>query len=772
MKMRKDIRSLSVGFLCLLVLGIMLILCTSQPYLYTGFRVSSSDFEILELFDTGPAYYSGVRLGDKVIRINDIDTEDFANRYYGGKNSVWYTQYPSLFSKGTLYNLVTDDGETHTFRTPEYIPFLTKITLLSIDDKVGFSVGALFILLGILLSLFSDDEYDKSPFINFLYATGILLANAYSDARNTLFYSVCNLMLFQLSSAALASSMFQIVAFFYRLAGRQKWFDSLNAISFIPYGLTVVRVIVCLISPVSFFDSVLFYLPYLNLIVLIYGVVTFFFLIHLIPPQSSLTIRFFLISICFSIAPAFMQLLVRSFSSSLSVASNGESLMTFLPLLFIPVSLFCCFLQTKKTQSDIVVSKIMISGCTALVLLVLANLPFLSSMYRGLLVFCAAFGCFFMEKPLMNYLYPQIDFLADSFSDLEKLLFACDNEQDMYALVADWLYNTINPSFIVFYELPDDAKKMPGKTLFQKYSNRARADACLVNLIASRSSDVENSERILIHDNWGISAPIFKAHHVFGYVFIGARNQYEMFSSTEIHLLQPAARILMEALLVLDLKQQVEYISNMQNRIVYSFADMIESRDGTTGQHVKRTSLVVDLLTKYLKRGNVYADQLKPEDYGLISLAAPLHDIGKIKVPDRILSKPGKLTDEEFAIIKTHPVVGEKIINKTMFKIEDERYLKIAREMALYHHEKWNGTGYPEGLKDSAIPISARIMAVADVFDALCSARSYKKAFTIEEAFRIIDESKGTHFEPVLVDAMHALESELTVIYASEDNVS
>ncbi len=767
--MKNDIKSLIIGFLCLIVLGTMLILCSNQPYLYTGFRVSSSDFEVVELFDSSPAFYSGIHLGDKITRINDIDTAEFADMYYGGKASVWYSQYQTLFTKDKVYTLTVTDGNVYKFRIPATMPFFTRLRLLSIDDKVGFSVGAVFILLGLLLSIFSDEEYDKSAFINFLYATGILLANAYSDSRNTLFYSVCNLLLFQLSSAALAKSMLQIVAFFYRLAGRQKRYDFLNPISFVPYGLTVIRLIVAAINPASFFDGVLFYLPYVNLTVLVYGVVTFFFLMHLIPPQSSLTMRFFLVGICFSLAPVMTQFVVRSFSSSVSVVSSGESLMTFLPLLFIPISLFCSFLQTRKNKSDVIVSKILIVGCSTLTLLVLILLPIRSSVYRSILVVVAAFGSFLIEKPILNYLYPQIDYLTDSFSDLEKLLFACDNEHDMYALVTDWLYTTINPGFVVFYEMPDEVKQTPGQTLYQKYSSRVRADACLVSLIASRKTSRDKAESVMIHENWGISAPIFKAHRVFGYMFIGARNQYEMFSSTEIHLLQPASRILMEALLVLDLKQQVEYINNMQNRIVYSFADMIESRDGTTGQHVKRTSLVVDLLTKYLRKNNVYTDKLEPEDYGLISLAAPLHDIGKIKVPDRILSKPGKLTDEEFEIIKTHPVVGEKIINKTMFKIEDERYLRIAREMALHHHEKWNGTGYPMGLKDGQIPISARIMAVADVFDALCSARSYKKAFTIDEAFAIIDESSGSHFEPVLVDAMHALRNELTEIYGNQD---
>ena len=207
------------------------------------------------------------------------------------------------------------------------------------------------------------------------------------------------------------------------------------------------------------------------------------------------------------------------------------------------------------------------------------------------------------------------------------------------------------------------------------------------------------------------------------------------------------------------------------NNLVFSFADMIESRDGTTGEHVKRTSAVVSLLVNYINSNHEkFPYKLNEEKLQLISLAAPMHDIGKMKVPDHILSKPGKLTPEEFDIIKTHPEEGAKIIDKTMSQLEDPLYVKTARDMALYHHEKWNGKGYPKGLSGEQIPVSARIMAVADVFDALCSKRSYKQAFTVDEAFEILEKEKGEHFEPQMVEIMKEIRSDLENIYKTEDN--
>lgn len=220
--------------------------------------------------------------------------------------------------------------------------------------------------------------------------------------------------------------------------------------------------------------------------------------------------------------------------------------------------------------------------------------------------------------------------------------------------------------------------------------------------------------------------------------------------------------------MMINLQSRTDKITAMQSGLVYSFADMIESRDGTTGEHVKRTSQAVEYITRYLMKHPESCNyNLTKTEYELISMAAPLHDIGKMKVPDAILSKPGKLTPEEYEIIKTHSESGAKIIDLTMSNIEDPVYISFAREMALCHHERWNGEGYPQGLQGENIPVSARIMAVADVFDALCSERSYKKAFTIDEAYNILEENSGTHFEPSLVNVMLNIRDDLEKIYGN-----
>lgn len=213
-----------------------------------------------------------------------------------------------------------------------------------------------------------------------------------------------------------------------------------------------------------------------------------------------------------------------------------------------------------------------------------------------------------------------------------------------------------------------------------------------------------------------------------------------------------------------ELYHRNEKISDIQNKIIYRFADLVESRDDSTGKHVKRTSKYVVMLAKRLCGDGPYRGCLGDEDIVNIEMAAPLHDIGKIIIPDSILKKPGKLTPDEFDIIKTHTTEGYKIVDSAMDGIEGDAFLSVARDIALSHHEKWDGSGYPAGLSGDQIPLSARIMAVADVFDALVSDRCYKKAVPVEEAFKVLTDGKGTHFDPYIVDVFIASETEIRQI--------
>ena len=201
-----------------------------------------------------------------------------------------------------------------------------------------------------------------------------------------------------------------------------------------------------------------------------------------------------------------------------------------------------------------------------------------------------------------------------------------------------------------------------------------------------------------------------------------------------------------------DIRQFSENVMKMQDGLIILMADMVENRDSDTGDHIQKTAAYVRIILRGLKRKGYYIEMLTPEYMEYVEKSAPLHDVGKIRIPDAVLNKPGKLTPDEYEIMKTHATAGKEIIEKAISTIEGGSYLDAARDMAAYHHERWDGKGYPEGLKGEEIPLSARVMAVADVFDALCSTRIYKPAFPLEEALKIIEEGKGTQFDPKCVE--------------------
>lgn len=197
---------------------------------------------------------------------------------------------------------------------------------------------------------------------------------------------------------------------------------------------------------------------------------------------------------------------------------------------------------------------------------------------------------------------------------------------------------------------------------------------------------------------------------------------------------------------------------------------VLKKHELVTGFHVEHTVEYVRMLCNQLKAQGLYTEELTQKNIELFSAAANLHDIGKIYIPDHILMKPGKFTPEEYAMMKKHPEIGAEII-EAMPKIFDGEFNKIASQMALCHHERWDGTGYPNGLKAEEIPLCARIMAVADVTDALLSYRPYKNAFSIDKTMQIIEEGKGTQFEAKIADAMISLKP-LVMMYANERNTA
>lgn len=199
-------------------------------------------------------------------------------------------------------------------------------------------------------------------------------------------------------------------------------------------------------------------------------------------------------------------------------------------------------------------------------------------------------------------------------------------------------------------------------------------------------------------------------------------------------------------------EEMLERSNETRDATIIGLAKLAEYKDPDTGYHLNRIQSIVSMITKRLSTIPQYKNYLNDEYCKDISLSCALHDIGKVGIPDAILLKPGPLTAKEFDVIKTHPQMGAQVIKEIEKKIHGHSFYNLSREIAMFHHEKWDGSGYPNGLKGEEIPLSARITAIADVYDALLSQRPYKEAFTQEKALQIIKDSRGTHFDPVICD--------------------
>lgn len=212
-------------------------------------------------------------------------------------------------------------------------------------------------------------------------------------------------------------------------------------------------------------------------------------------------------------------------------------------------------------------------------------------------------------------------------------------------------------------------------------------------------------------------------------------------------------------------KKKDTEITEAQFSTIYSLVKLAESRDDNTGAHIERVSKFCKILAEKLRNTPKYNNYINDDYIEIIYKASPLHDIGKVGIPDIILLKPGKLNENEFDIMKTHTSIGAKTLLEVKRKYPDNKLLELGISITNYHHERWDGTGYPKGLKGTDIPLSARIMAVADVYDALRSKRVYKEACAHEEAIKILRKGRGTQFDPDVIDIFLENEAEFDELY-------
>jgi putative two-component system response regulator len=223
--------------------------------------------------------------------------------------------------------------------------------------------------------------------------------------------------------------------------------------------------------------------------------------------------------------------------------------------------------------------------------------------------------------------------------------------------------------------------------------------------------------------------------------------------------------------LIRKVKETTIQVLELQNAILNTVAELVEFRDSTTGGHIERTQRYLQILVEKLLKEKVYSEEVSSWNLEFLVPSAQLHDVGKIGISDTILNKPGKLTPEEFEIMKKHAIIGEEAIDSIMKLSKKNDFLHHAKIFAGTHHEKWNGTGYPRGLKGATIPLQGRIMAIADVYDALIAKRPYKEPLSAAESKEIILQGAGSHFDPALVELFQDIAAEFEIIATKSNDM-
>ena len=214
------------------------------------------------------------------------------------------------------------------------------------------------------------------------------------------------------------------------------------------------------------------------------------------------------------------------------------------------------------------------------------------------------------------------------------------------------------------------------------------------------------------------------------------------------------------------IRERTAHLIRLQNGLVFALADLVENRDRDTGGHIDRTTSYIKILLDAMMARGVYVDEISGWNLDQVASSARLHDIGKIAIPDAILNKPGSLTHEEFETMKTHAAEGQRIIEQIVSRTGEAEFLRSAKLSAGYHHERWDGSGYPYGIKTTEIPLQGRIVAIVDVYDALVSGRPYKKPFVEEEAIRVIVDGTGKHFDPSIAEVFYEIKDQIVDVRA------
>lgn len=720
---------------------------TDQPYYNSGIEITLTDegYKIKKVIPLSNAASAGLQPGMIISRLNGLDTI--------GLNGISKNDLPAflsissrLFEFGKTIKAETAAGTIHSF-TVVHVPWLQRFSLFKGTLLLNLAIGVLFIAFGVWLLAVGRKTPAVTWFLLFSVAAGIAISVSFFNSYWSL--PLIYLRFVTLDIAGVAACIF-LLCFVHHFPVSQAYCQI--RLFTIPAILLSLKYILLVMGLIDFFGPAIFFIHSFLFVSFTYTIIILVKRHREAKSGNRRRLRWIIAGVALSLIPYILYVL--SLLASADILTNGSTFLNYISsisILFFPISVTIGVIRYSLFDIDRFLNRFFVLFFLGVIVSVLYSLIFLlffetkisMSMYSLLLITALLSpGLYRLVNFGINYiLQKRHRDKKHILLELEENLIGIYKIDEVYSIVSSAILSAFDPTFIAF--------KKNGPSGFSETEFR-------YPLIADPSTDENDKKNLsfILHQKNGIE----------DILVIGKNKDDDIYTHEDIHLLTNTASHITKTIEYCDLhirlQESIENESGAHKMTILSLAKLTEYRDHETGRHLERIISYTRLIATQLQNISVDKTYLTDEYINDLCISSILHDIGKVGIPDQILMKPGKLSPEEFDNIKTHTVIGGNVLEETELMNTGRTFLTIGKLVAYHHHEKWDGSGYPYGLNGEAIPLSARIVAIADVYDALRSERPYKKAFTHEQAIDIIVDGRGKHFDPELVDILLSIESD------------
>ena len=767
--------AICTGVLLFIALIFEISLYLNQPFVNIGCSISITDtgFYVEEVFKNSPAEKAGITGETRYFKLNNLTAEEFKKEFRKNYKTIYKTGLEDYFKFGQKVTL--SSGNNICSFTIQKLPVLEQIAFFPPFLKAKIILAFFIILTGISCTLFFNEDRKSHSLIYCLYCSALGLFNAYHSLWQSEFSKSINLVLFDISTTlTLLCLLYYLRESLKEYSLYKKVQKILTAISYTILGSCVLKYILILIFRWDILSNPLDYLIQTMVCVtaIPIGILTVITFIKL-PSQTTYLFRFLMIGITISTIPSIIYYTKDIFTDYILIECYLKTI-SIVSFAVLPFSFLMSILQVKFKQ----LNKIVIFLLTMFIYLITALYLVMLGMGQNVHTNAFSFYLVLLLSPiLLLVVYIPLNKILiiytknnpQAIKDFTDKMNLFSDVPNICKTAAEEIRKIINPQYIFFQSINEQ------HDLYVPYIDKFELSSkALDDLIYEADSKrCEPGTNALF--NGGFYIPLLKNEDLYCRVFVGPKVNKDEYMPSELAIVNSISNLFFQTLLY---KEKVlipktnhvkdKYLNSVYENALQMLSNLIESRYIITSTHIKRTTEFVRLIAKAAKEQNLYPEVITNSFIENAARAVPFHDVGKIVVPDSILKKPGKLTKQEFEQVMIHTKEGKKIVQKIFEAAPKDKHenalFKIATDMTMSHHEWWNGTGYPYHLEGQKIPVSARIMAIADVFDTLITQRCYKSAITPKQAFEVIEDDAATQFDPDLVQVFLGLKKEITEI--------